>query len=159
MATKYCLGYTLVELLVVLAMMGVLASVAMPAAQAVVQRDRERELRRALWEIRDAIDAWRRACAQGAIVMPDGALPFPPSLSALAELQPDQRAERNGHVLRFLRRVPRDPFAAPGQSAEQTWAQRSYRSEANRPEPGSEVYDVHSRYGGLGLNGVPISTW
>lgn len=152
-------GYTLIELLVVLAVMGVLAAVAAPVAQTVAQRERERELKRALWEIRDAIDAWRRACAQGAIAVPNGGLPFPPSLAVLAEPRPDLRPDHKGQTLRFLRRVPRDPFADPALPAERSWGLRGYLSEPEKPEPGAEVYDVYSRHAGKGLNGVPISTW
>lgn len=150
-------GYTLIELLMVLAVMAVLASMAMPFVEMTAQRERERELKRALWEIRDAIDGWNKACLVGAIQVPAGALPYPPTLVALASAQPDRRPDQRGKVLRFLRSVPRDPFADAALPAEETWGLRGYKSEADAPQPGPEVYDVYSRSRGMGLNGVPLS--
>ena len=152
-------GYTLVELLVVLAILALLAGMAMPMAQLVQQRERERELKRALWEIRDALDQWRKARELGAIVGPANAPPYPPNLSALTLPQRDARADRTGVQWRFLRRVPRDPFADASLPAEQTWGLRSYHSEADAPQAGSDVFDVYSRSAGMGINGVPLRQW
>lgn len=151
-------GYSLIELLVVLAILGLLSTLAMPLAEMTQQRDRERELKRALWEIRDAIDAYKRARETGAVV--EASLShYPPSLQALVELREDARAGHRGEPLRFLRRVPRDPFAPDDVPAERTWGLRSYVSEARRPEPGIDVYDVHSLSDRVGLNGVPLREW
>ncbi len=152
-------GYTLIELLVVLALLALLAGMAMPLTQLVQQRERERELKRALWEIRDALDQWRRASELGAIVGPAGQPPYPPTLQALAQPQRDARADRPGAQWRFLRRVPRDPFADPALPAEQTWGLRGFYSEADAPRPGEQVFDVHSRSAGMGINGVPLRQW
>ena len=153
-------GHTLVELLVVLAVLGTLAGLAMPLTEVVQQHERERELRRALWEIRAALDAWRRSREAGAIAGIANAPPYPPDLAALTTPQPDLRPQKRGEILRFLRRIPRDPFADPGLPAERTWGLRGYLSEADAPQPGAEVYDVYSRSSGTnGLNGVPLRQW
>lgn len=152
-------GHTLIELLVVMAVLGVLSSVAAPLAEMTVRRERERELRRALWEIRDAIDAYRRASETGAITGPADGNHLPPSLEALTRAHDDLRPGRRGERIRFLRRVPRDPFADARLPAEQSWGLRSHQSEDDRPEPGADVFDVYSRAAGLGLNGVPLRRW
>lgn len=152
-------GYTLVELLVVLAILAVLALLAMPLAELTVQRERERELKRALWEVRDAIDAYRRAREQGLISGPAGASTLPPTLGALTLLHPVAQPSNGERMIRFLRRVPRDPFADSALPAERTWGLRSYDSEARDPRPGTDVYDIHSLSPRIGLNGTPLKDW
>lgn len=160
---KQARGYSLVELLVVLGILGLLSSLAMPLAEMTVQRQKERELKRALWEIRDAIDEYRRARERGDLLLPPGlgagSSVYPPSLDALLAAGPDARPEHRGETLRFLRRVPRDPFAPSELPAAKTWGLRSYLSEPDRPRAGPDVYDVYSTSDRTGLNGVPLKDW
>jgi general secretion pathway protein G len=151
-------GFTLVELLVVMAVLAILATASFPLAEMVVQRDRERELKRALWEIRDAIDAHKRAADSGSIVVGSkGSAGYPPNLLALQAGSPDLKAP--GRTVYFLRRVPRDPFADPALPAELTWGLRSYQSPPEKPQPGADVYDVYSLSEKTGLNGTRLREW
>lgn len=150
-------GFTLIELLVVLAVLGILSMAVLPLAAMTVQRERERELKQALWEIREAIDAYKRAGDAGAFPRTSGGSGYPATLQALVDGVPDAR--RGGQKLYFLRRIPRDPFAAPDVSAERSWGLRSYASSAERPEPGADVFDVYSTATSLGLNGIPLRQW
>lgn len=152
-------GFTLVELMVTLTILAVLSMVALPLAQMSAQRQREAELRRALWEIRDAIDAYKKAWDTGRIPRNIGDSGYPPSLDLLAQGIVD---EQSPHRDRFylLRRVPRDPFCdCPERSAAQTWGLRSYASPPDDPKPGRDVYDVYSQADGRGLNGIHYRQW
>ena len=152
-------GFTLIELLVCLGILGFLASLALPMAEMTAQREKERELKRALWEIRDALDAYRAARESGAVLGASDRPPYPESLQSLTREVADARTEHQGQTIRFLRRVPRDPFAEPGVPAEQSWGLRGYQSDADNPQPGAEVYDVYSKSTATGLNGVPLKQW
>lgn len=151
-------GFSLVELLAVMAILGVLAAAAYPLTELVRQREQERELKQALWEIRTAIDAYKRARDDNRIarVGPDSG--YPPSLRALVEGVPSASVGGSATVY-LLRRVPRDPFARPELPAEESWGLRSYESPPDRPRAGADVYDVYSTSTRVGLNGVPLRQW
>ena len=152
-------GFTLVEMLIAVAIVALLASIALPFAELQVQRSHERELRLALREVREAIDAYKRASDEGRIARAADKSGYPPTLRALVEGVPDRR-DAAGAKLYFLRRVPRDPFADEAQlPAEETWGLRSSQSPPEDPRPGADVFDVHSRHPGSGINGVPYKEW
>lgn len=150
-------GYTLIELMVVMVVLGILASAAFPLAEITVQRDRERELKRSLWEIRDAIDAYKRASDAGTIAAAPGSAGYPASLGALAAGTPNPKD--GGKMRYFLRRIPRDPFAEEGVAPEKSWGLRSFDSPPDRPRAGADVYDVFTRSDKVGLNGVALREW
>jgi len=154
-ARRYGQGYSLIELLIVMAVLGILAWAATPMVEIAAQRTRERELKEALWTIRHAIDEYRAAVESGLI--DGGRSTYPETLETLVQGRANLR--RPGEWVYFLRRVPRDPFALTSLKAEQTWALRSYASPPERPAPGDDVYDVHSRSDRVGLNGIPLKEW
>ena len=152
-------GFTFIELMLTLALLGVLATVAMPMVQLAHLRRQELALGDALQDIRRAIDAYRRAVDQGRISVRPGESGFPPTLSALVDGVPDQRsADRK--MLYFMRRLPRDPLIAdPSLAAADTWGRRSHDSPPDDPREGDDVFDVYSRAPGVGLNGIAYRLW
>ncbi|MEO8154065.1 MAG: type II secretion system protein [Rhizobacter sp.] len=152
-------GFSLIELLVVLAIMSVLASIGLPLAELSHQRNQEEELRRSLREIRSALDAYKRLVDQGSIQRAADASGYPPSLKVLVEGVADARSPQ-GTKIYLLRKLPRDPLAPSSEpSAAQTWELRSYASPPEDTKQGADVYDVHSRAPGVGLNGVAYRQW
>jgi general secretion pathway protein G len=152
-------GFSLIELLVTAAIVAVLASVALPLAELQVKRSRENELRLALRQIRDAIDAYKQASDEGRILRASGDSGYPPRLELLEEGVPDA-SSAVPRRLHFLRRLPRDPMHPDKRVAPaQTWGLRSHDSPVHAPRPGREVYDVHSLSGASGLDGIPYRQW
>jgi general secretion pathway protein G len=154
------LGFTLIELVVTVAIIGLLATAVIPSAQLIYQRERESELRSALREIRTGIDGYKRAVENGHVKIALDQSGYPPSLQALVDGVEDARSAKEGVRIYFLRRIPRDPFwPDPTASAEDTWGLRSYASSADDPQPGDDVFDVYSRSAKTGLNGIPYREW
>ena len=152
-------GFTLIELVITLAIVALLSTAAMPLAQLVSKREKEAELRAALRDIRSALDAYRTAAQGGHIKQELGATGYPPDLQSLYAGVEDQASEKKVNLY-FLRRIPRDPFFPDGTvPADETWGLRSYQSPPDDPQPGDDVFDVHSLSGGTGLNGVPYHDW
>jgi len=145
-------GFTFIELMITVAIVALLASVALPLAEVTVQRNKEKDFRHALREIRGAIDAYRRAADEGAIERKADATGYPETLAVLVEGVADKR-KPDGPKIFFLRRVPADPLSG------EDWGLRSYASTASEPQPGKDVFDVYSRSQEKGLNGVPYREW
>jgi general secretion pathway protein G len=152
-------GFTLIEVVVTLALVGLLALVALPLYEISSVRVKESELRLALRQIRTALDAYRAASDTGLIVKQADDSGYPPSLEVLVN-GVDNAADVNRSRLVFLRRIPRDPFQLDTTlSAEQTWVLRSYGSTFDDPRAGADIYDVASRSTRQGLNGIPYKDW
>jgi len=152
-------GFTLIELMVTVAIIAVLATLSLPVLEVSRQRAREAELRHALREIRTALDAYKAAADAGVVDTRPDASGYPPNLDILAQGAPFRDKERKGKLY-LLRSLPRDPMEPRTElPAAATWALRSYGSEAADPQEGDDVYDVHSRSKKLGLNGAAYSSW
>lgn len=150
-------GYTFVELLVVTALVAILASAVMPMVRVTMQRQKEIELRRALREIRTAIDHFKDAADQGMIAgteLKAGNEGYPPTLDVLVEgIQAG--GDATGRKLKFLRRIPIDPMTGTTD-----WGKRSYQ---DRPDSkswgGQNVYDVFTTSDGVALDGTKYQDW
>ena len=152
-------GFTLIELVITVAIVALLASVALPVSELAVQRTKEQELRRTLRQIRDAIDLYKQASDEGRIRKSVGDSGYPKKLEELAEGVDDQKSPKKDKVY-FLRRIPRDPLNAdPTLSAAATWGKRSYASPPDDPKEGDDVFDVFSLAHGKGINGQPYRDW
>lgn len=155
-------GFTLIELIVTVTIVAVLASAVMPMLKMTVQRSKENELRANLRQIREAIDAYKKAADDGRIKKQIDASGYPPNLEVLVKGVVNEK-DANKSVLKFLRRIPLDPMT-PVENAEtedlpNNWGLRSYTSEAAKPVAGDDVYDVYSQSQQLGINGVPYAKW
>jgi general secretion pathway protein G len=148
-------GFTLIELVITVAIVGVLALLATPLMEVTAQRQKETELRLALRQIRTAIDAYHQAVKEKRIESPADASGYPPDLESLVVGVPDITKPDRPKIY-FLRRLPRDPMNPDATlSAGETWGKRSYASPPDAPSAGEDVYDVYSLSDGVGLNGVP----
>ena len=146
-------GFTLIEMLIAVAILALLASVALPLAEVTVQRNKEADLRRSLRDLRGAIDAYKRAADEGRIERKADRSGFPPTLDVLVEGVKDVKSPKGDDRIFFLRRVPRDPLTG------EKWGLRSYASSADSPQAGDDVYDIFTKSSAVGLNGVPYKQW
>ena len=152
-------GFSLIELMVVVSIVALLAGIGMPLAELSHQRSREEDLRRALREIRGAIDAYKRLVDDGRIERAVDGSGYPPDLTVLVDGVKDARSP-TGARLYLLRTLPRDPMSADSTAAAaMTWSLRSYSSPPTDPAPGQDVFDVHSSSRLVGIDGTPYATW
>jgi general secretion pathway protein G len=143
-------GLTLVELIVTVAILSILASAAVPMAMFRVKREREHELRRDLWEMRDAIDHYKDAADKGAIQTKVDSQNYPPDLETLVNGVDIQTKK-----VKFLRRIPVDPMTGKAE-----WGLRSMQDDPNSDSYGGQsVFDVYSKSTGTALDGTKYSTW
>ena len=158
-ASVHSAGFTLIELMVVLAIVGILAAGLFPLAELNVRREKEQALRQGLREIRAAIDAYKAAVDAGRIARSVDSSGYPSSLEVLVDGVVDAKMPDSRRIY-FLRRLPPDPFATgAAQNAAATWMRRSYASPPDAPKEDADVFDVYSKSDGIGLNGVPYRQW
>ncbi len=143
-------GLTLVELIITVAIVAILATAALPIARFQVKREKERELRRDLWEMRDAIDHYKDAAEKGGMVTKADSMNYPPDLQTLVD-----GVEIQSKKVRFLRRIPIDPMMNTTE-----WGIRSNQDDPDSDSWGGQnVFDVHSKSQGTALDGTKYSTW
>lgn len=152
-------GFTLIEIVICVAILGILAATAVPLAETAARRAKESELRSALRTIRTAIDAYKQAVDEGRIERKTDTSGYPRSLTELVTGVADAK-QPDGRKIYFLRRIPRDPFSADASAdPAASWGKRSYASPPDAPAEGDDVFDVYSRSNGIGLNGIPYREW
>lgn len=143
-------GLTLVELIIVVAILSILAMAAVPIARFQVRREKEHELRRDLWEMRSAIDHYKDAADKGAFQIKADSLGYPPDLQTLVD-----GVDVQGKKVRFLRRIPVDPMTGNNE-----WGMRSNQDDPDSDSFGGQnVFDVYSKSQGTALDGTKYSTW
>jgi general secretion pathway protein G len=146
-------GYTLVELVLVVAVLGILTALAFPSVRYAHQRGEEVELRAALRELRSAIDEHKRWSDAGLIEIELGTDGYPSELEDLVE--PIEVVGQVDKTIRFLREIPVDPMTGRAE-----WGLRSYQDDPDETSWGGEnVFDVYSLSTRKGLDGTEYSTW
>jgi general secretion pathway protein G len=143
-------GLTLVELIVTVAILAILASAAVPVARFQVKREKERELRYDLWQMRSAIDHYKDAADKGLIQTKVDSQNYPPDLDTLAN-----GIDIQGHKVRFLRKIPVDPM-----TNSTDWGLRSMQDDPDSDSWGGQsVFDVYTKSDGTGLDGTKYKDW
>ncbi|HZY74570.1 MAG TPA: type II secretion system protein [Edaphobacter sp.] len=143
-------GLTLVELIISVAIIAILASAAVPIARFQVKREKERELRRDLWEMRDAIDHYKDAAEKGGMMTKADSMNYPPDLQTLVN-----GVDIQDKKVKFLRRIPVDPM-----TNSTDWGLRSNQDDPDSTTFGGQnVFDVYTKSDGTALDGTKYNTW
>lgn len=143
-------GLTLIELIIAITIIGLLAGAAVPIVRVRVKREKEVELRRYLWEMRDAIDRYKDAADRGAFQTKVDSLGYPPDLQTMVD-----GVDVQGKKVRFLRRIPVDPM-----TGNTDWGLRSNQDDPDSTSWGGQnVFDVYTKSEGTGLDGTKYNTW
>ena len=143
-------GFTLMELIVATAILVILTGLAVPMARVAIKRQKEHDLRIALWEMRDAIDRYKDASDRGAFQTKVGTEGYPPDLDTLVK-----GVDVGGKKVRFLRRIPEDPMTGSTE-----WGMRSMQDDPDSDSWGGQnVFDVFTKSQGEGLDGTKYKDW
>jgi general secretion pathway protein G len=143
-------GFTLIEMIVAVSILAILTGMAIPLVRVKIQREREVELRRDLWEMRDAIDRYKDAADRGAFQIKAGTDGYPPDLETLVN-----GVDVGGKKVRFLRRIPVDPMTGKNE-----WGLRSTQDDPDSESWGGQnVFDVYTKSQGEALDGTKYAEW
>ncbi len=143
-------GLTLVELIVAITIMSILAVASVPLVRVTVKREKERELRRDLWEMRDAIDRYKDVTDRGGVQTKLGSEGYPPDLDTLVK-----GVDVSGKKVRFLRRIPVDPMTGKAE-----WGMRSMQDDPKSDSFGGQnLFDVYSKSEGTAIDGTKYKDW
>lgn len=143
-------GFTLLELIVAAMILSVLTLMALPLARVTIKREQEKRLRKALWEVRDAIDKYKDAADRGAFQIKADSFGYPADLDTLVK-----GVDIGGKKMRFLRRIPVDPMTGTTE-----WGLRSMQDDPDSDSWGGQnVFDVYTKSQGEGLDGTKYKDW
>jgi len=144
-------GFTLIELIVATAILSILTMMALPLVRVTIQREKEKQLRTALWEMRDAIDRYKEAADRQMFQTKVDSQNYPPDLETLVKGVEIQ----GGKKLRFLRSIPVDPLTKGTE-----WGLRSMQDDVDSDSWGGQsVFDVYTKSEGTGLDGTKYKDW
>jgi general secretion pathway protein G len=152
-------GFTLLEIIIVISILSVLTAASIPLVRNSVKRERETELRLALRQLRQAIDAYKRFADLNPNAIPiewKTESRYPKELNLLVEgFTPANVVGTSGNKIKFLRRLPIDPMTGNTE-----WGMRSYKDEPDSTSWGGEdIFDVYSQSDGTALNGTKYKEW
>lgn len=143
-------GFSLLELIVASAILAILTLMALPLARLTITREKERRLRHALWEMRDAIDHYKEAADRGSFQIKTDTNGYPPTLDELVK-----GVDVQGKRMRFLRRIPVDPMTGSSD-----WGMRSMQDDPDSDSWGGQnVFDIYTKSEGEGLDGTKYKDW
>ncbi len=169
-------GSSLMEMVVVLAIISLLAAMATPYAQKGFKREKEIQLRETLRTVRIAIDRFHADMEAGdsdrkgasTAVSDNG---YPLSLQVLVDGVEKKSSNDKKHK-RYLRSLPANPFARPGTPFEAQWKFVSYQSEApliasssygatlaETQKTKKDIYDLHAVTQEIALDGTRYANW
>ena len=143
-------GLTLIELIVATSILLILSGMAVPLARVTIKRSKEKDLRAALWQLRDGIDRYKDAADRGAFQIKVGSEGYPPDLDTLVK-----GVDVGGKKLKFLRRIPTDPM-----TGDTDWGLRSMQDDPDSDSwDGNNVFDVYTKSTGVALDGTKYKDW